>query len=83
MTMEHGFILFLGLIVLLQQGFYSWQIHKLLDKSMSKSFPEYIQSKALDKQNKNKARVIEIPLDDSVSDDAAEIREINRQLLGR
>jgi hypothetical protein len=81
--MEHGFILFLGLIVLLQQGFYSWQIHKLLDKSMSKSFPEYVQTKALDKQNKNHATVIKIPLDDSVSEDAEYIRDANRQLLGR
>lgn len=32
-------------IIVAQQGFYLWQIQKLLDKAMSRSYTEYTQAK--------------------------------------
>lgn len=41
MTIEEVVILFLVVLIILQQGFYLWQIHRLLNKVMSKNYAEY------------------------------------------
>ena len=80
MTIEVGIISFLGLIVLFQQGFYSWQIHRLLDKSMSKNYAEYIQANNQKQAAKKPLNDIRIPLGDDVMDQQDELRELNNRL---
>lgn len=41
MTIELGIILLLIIIVVVQQGFFMWQINKLVNKLMSKDFHSY------------------------------------------
>lgn len=43
MTIEMIVVAFLSLLLIAQQGFYMWQVHRMLNKLMSRNYTEYAQ----------------------------------------
>lgn len=73
-------IVVLALIIVLQQGFYMWQVNKLLNKLMAGNYGQYVQAKTYSPSPPAMPNEIRVPVND-IDEDAKAMQEIN-SLLG-
>lgn len=76
MTIEMIIIWMLVGILLVQQVFYSWQIHKMLNKVMSKNYAEWAQVEGMIKPQETGFRV---KLDE-IDPEQDPVRQLNKMI---
>lgn len=77
MTIELGVIGVLVILLIVQQGFYMWQTHKMLNKLMSRNYVEYAQTQNAYGPKKQNGFSVQL---DSPDDGPDRITELNRMM---